>query len=311
MCIRDRPNSGLILGTSPVTGINSPITQYSHGLGFSNPNATYNVGADITLTPKIVATTRFGYFFNNYHDSGWPTTGVDLSWQTTGQANQGAFQNCMPVGNPPSCTPSVALPAALQLPVNTSTDPFDQQFTEVNASKHYQFNQDVAFFKSGWFGTHNIKGGYQFNKLSNVINQHGNVPLVDLYLGAGNDHSNQNTLNGVNNCGTLSSEWGGCAGEYGYVIINDFATVLKNSSGALVPATDQNHALDVYKRQADCRAQSKIPAALWSPKHRWYSPAPHSEARKASTPTAAATTASPTCHRARTPSWSRPRGSPN
>jgi len=237
------PNSGLILGTSPVTGINSPITQYSHGLGFSNPNATYNVGADITLTPKIVATTRFGYFFNNYHDSGWPTTGVDLSWQTTGQANQGAFQNCMPVGNPPSCTPSVALPAALQLPVNTSTDPFDQQFTEVNASKHYQFNQDVAFFKSGWFGTHNIKGGYQFNKLSNVINQHGNVPLVDLYLGAGNDHSNQNTLNGVNNCGTLSSEWGGCAGEYGYVIINDFATVLKNSSGALVPATDQNHAL--------------------------------------------------------------------
>ena len=85
------PNSGLILGTTNLTGINSPITQYSHGLGFSNPNATYNVGADITLTPKIVSTTRFGYFFNNYHDAGWPTTGVDLSWQTNGV---GALANC-------------------------------------------------------------------------------------------------------------------------------------------------------------------------------------------------------------------------
>ena len=47
------PNPGYLNGF-----INSPITQYSHGLGFSNPNATYNVGADITLTPKIVATTR-------------------------------------------------------------------------------------------------------------------------------------------------------------------------------------------------------------------------------------------------------------
>ena len=30
----------------------------------SSPNSTYNIGADITLTPKIVSTTRFGYFFN-------------------------------------------------------------------------------------------------------------------------------------------------------------------------------------------------------------------------------------------------------
>ena len=231
-------NTGLILGTTTLTGINSPITQYSHGLGFSNPNATYNVGADITLTPKIVSTTRFGYFFNNYHDSGWPTTGVDLSWQTNGV---GALANC----TPQPCTPSVHLPANLALLSGSTTAPFDQSYTQVNASKHYQFNQDVAFFKSGWWGTHNIKAGYQFNKLSNVIDQHGNVPLVDLYPGAGNFHSNQNTLNGVGNCLTLAPEWGGCAGQYGYVIINDFATVLENSAGAPVPATDQNHALFV------------------------------------------------------------------
>jgi hypothetical protein len=232
------PNTGVILGTTTQTGINSPITQYAHGLGFSNPNATYNVGADITLTPRIVSTTRYGYFFNNYHDSGWPTSGVDLSWSTNGQGNcKGTNVACDNTGNP--------LPATLGLLPNTTTDPFDQNYTEVNASKHYQFNQDVAFFKGGWWGTHNIKAGYQFNRLSNVINQHGNVPLVNMYVGAGNDHSNPNTQNGDNNCGTLIPEWGGCAGQYGYVIINDFATVLKNSAGVPVAATDQNHALFV------------------------------------------------------------------
>jgi hypothetical protein len=210
--------------------INSPITQYSHGLGFSNPNATYNVGADISLTPKIVATTRFGYFFNNYHDFGWPTTGVDLNWQTNGV---GVNDNA---GNP--------LPATLALPSGTSTAPFDQAYTEVNASKHYQFNQDVAFFKGGWWGTHNIKAGYQFNKLSNVINQHGNVPFVFMSAGGGNSFR-PGTANGGANCVTLEAEWGACAGQYGYVNVSDFATVLKNADGVPVPATDHNHALFV------------------------------------------------------------------
>src|SRR5208337_4366546 len=128
-------------------------------------------GADITLTPKIVSTTRFGYFFNNYHDWGWPTAGVDLAWQTSGS---GKTDN---TGNP--------LPAALQQPSGTATTPHLQAYTAVNANKHWQFNEDVAFFKGGWWGTHNIKGGYQFNKLSNVINQHPNVPIADMYVGQG------------------------------------------------------------------------------------------------------------------------------
>jgi len=45
------PNTGgQVIGQGPVTGIDAPITQYARGLGFSNPNATFNVGADITLT---------------------------------------------------------------------------------------------------------------------------------------------------------------------------------------------------------------------------------------------------------------------
>ena len=217
--------------------INNPITQYSHGLGFSNPNATYNVGADITLTPKIVATTRYGYFFNNYHDFGWPTAGVDLTWQTSGK---GALDNN---GNP--------LPANLALPAGTTTAPFDSTYTQLNASKHYQFNQDVAFFKSGWWGTHNFKAGYQFNKLSNVINQHGNIPSPFVRPGAGLSYT-PSTANGVANCALLAAEWvnpatgqGICAGQYGYGVEADASTVLKNAAGNLVPAIDNNHALFV------------------------------------------------------------------
>lgn len=213
--------------------INSPLTQYSHGLGYSNPNATYNFGADITLTPEIVSTTRFGYFFNNYHDIGWPTSGVDLQFQSSGVDSSGAT---LPDnnGNP--------LPTPLALPAGATTAPYDSSFTEVNASKHYQFNEDVQFFKSGWWGTHSIKVGYEFNRLENVIDQHGNLPLVLTYVGQGQSYGASTSLGG-DNCEALAEEWGGCTGQYGYVTVQDFATILKNSSGQLVPAVDNNHAL--------------------------------------------------------------------
>ncbi len=210
------------------TSIFTPLTQFSHGLGFSAPTSTYNIGADISLSSKVVSTTRYGYFFTNYHDFGWPTTGVDLSYAVSGI---GASDN----GGTP-------LPTTLTLPQGATTAPFDQSFTEVNASKHYQFDQDVAFFKSGWGGTHNIKVGYQFNRLTNVINQHGNLPVVDVYPGAGNYYTSSTAFGGTN-CGLLTQEWKGCAGQYGYVTITDFATVLKTSSGKVAPATDNNHAL--------------------------------------------------------------------
>ena len=232
------PNTGgEVIGQGVVTGIDAPITQYGRGLGFSNPNATFNVGADITLSPKIVATTRYGYFFTNYHDFGWPTQGVDLAVNAvTSQVNSNN-QLLDNTGQP--------LPAALQSPLGATTAPFDASFTEVNASKHYQFDEDVAFFKSGRAGTHNIKAGYQLNHLSNVINQHGNLPFALEYVGAGESETGSTTF-GSSNCALLKAEWGGnCAGQYGYLQVEDFATVLKNSAGATVPATDWNHALFV------------------------------------------------------------------
>jgi hypothetical protein len=227
---------------------NSPLTNFSHGLGWAAPNSTYNVGADISLTPKIVATTRFGYFFENYHDFGWPTTAPNVVWNTSGTA---AFDNS---ATPAGCTPTPAkppipatactgnpLPAALAQAAGTSTTPYLGSFTLFNANKHYQFDQDVAFFKGGWWGTHNLKIGYQLNHLTNVIDQNGNVPQVFLNLGRGSSHGSF-TSTGSGNCGTLSADWATsqasapCAGLYGLAVVQDFSTILTK------PASDYNHA---------------------------------------------------------------------
>jgi hypothetical protein len=213
------------------TSILSPISLYSHGLGWSAPNATYNVGADISLSSKIVSTTRFGYFFENYHDFGWQTSTPNIVWNTNGI---GAVDN---TGAP--------LPAALQQANGTTTAPYTGNFTLYNANKHFQFNQDFAFFKSGWLGTHNIKAGYQYNRMTNLISQNGNVPEVFLYPGAGQSHGSGSTSFGSSNCGTLGSVWKDskgnaiCAGQYGYAVVQDFATVLPKI------AEDHNHALFV------------------------------------------------------------------
>ena len=203
----------------------TPLSQFSHRYGWSQPNATYNVGADLTLTPKVVATTRFGYFFTNYHDFGWPTTGADLSWSVGGI---GANDNN---GSP--------LPAALQQPGGATTTAYDQSYTLFNASKHYQFNQDVAFFKSGWGGTHNFKFGYQLNRLSNVINQNGNVPFISLNVGQNQSYTAATAPGGTQCLALQSNPWGTCAGQYGYATVTDFATILPKQ------AVDWNHALFV------------------------------------------------------------------
>ena len=230
--------------------INTPLAQFNHGLGWSAPNSTYNVGADITLTQRIVATTRFGYFFENYHDFGWPTTQPNLVWNTNGV---GAFDNaaspagCNPSGatppNPNPCTGN-PLPDNLQKVAGTTTTPYDSTYTLFNADKHYQFNQDLAFFKGGWAGTHNFKFGYQLNHLVNVIDQNGNVPQAFLNVGRGQSHSALTSTAG-GNCGSLRSNWTGsltkrpCAGLYGYATVQDFSTILTT------PASDWNHALYV------------------------------------------------------------------
>jgi len=59
-------------------------SNYSHNIGYTAPNSTTNVGVDYSVTPRLIVTGRFGYYFENYHDFGFPTTGALTIWQTPG-----------------------------------------------------------------------------------------------------------------------------------------------------------------------------------------------------------------------------------
>ena len=216
-------NSGLFNVSSSVDP-----SAYSHDVGYSAPNITTNFGADYSITPRLILTGRFGYYFENYHDFGLPTEGTLTSWQTNGE---GAFENCVA-----PCTPSVVLPASLQKPTGYFNVANSQNFTTRNANKATQVDVNLAWFKSGWMGTHNFKFGYQLNRLNNSINQHYNVPLVQYFVGSAAAYSPQGQV-GIDNCAAYIALYGQCAGQYGYVNVVDYG-----SGGT---ATSYNHSLFV------------------------------------------------------------------
>jgi hypothetical protein len=199
------------------------LSLYQHGYGYVAPNQTLNLGADLALTPKLVLTTRFGYFFENYHDFGYPTAGSLFSWLTPGIQ---IFHDQPPVvvldnNNQP-------LPQSLQQISGYFSTGNDQTFTLRNANKHHQFDQDVAWFKGGLLGTHNFKFGYQLNHVSNDIFQHWNAPNVQLYVGQ--QFFSPGGTTGQDNCAALANGYPGCTGRYGFINVQDLGSLGKASS---------------------------------------------------------------------------------
>jgi Carboxypeptidase regulatory-like domain/TonB dependent receptor len=206
--------------SNPCQSTGVPAFAYSHALGYSAPNLTVNVGGDIVINPSIVSTTRFGYYFENYHDFGFPTSGVIYDWQTNGI---GATDSD---GNP--------LPASLQQSNGYFNAAQNQNFTGYNANKAIQLDENVAWFKSTKFGVHNFKFGYQLNRLSNILDQHWNEPYVQMFVGYNPGSTNYNPSSdvGAANCAAVEATDGVvdgkgnpiCPGKFGYVTIQDFGS---------------------------------------------------------------------------------------
>ena len=209
-----------------------PVFAFSHDLGYSAPNSTTNFGADFTLNQRMIATTRFGYYFENYHDFGYPTDGNLYFFEANGVG--GSDIN----GNP--------LPANLQQPSGYFNAAQNQNYTVRNANKHIQFDQDFAWFKSGWGGTHNFKFGYQLNRASNDIFQRYNEPATQIFPGNQQFYFTAGST-GVGNCEALVAANGpaygdgvqgsNCTGTYGYAVVQDY--------GSFGKATSYNHAFFV------------------------------------------------------------------
>jgi hypothetical protein len=188
-------------------------SSYAHTLGYAAPNTVWNTGADITITPSLVSTTRFGYFFQNYHDFGYPTNGVVYQFQTNSVGATDA------TGAP--------LPADYQQALGYQNGPLNQ-ITAFNSSKGMQVDETFAYYKSGWAGTHNFKFGYQLNRNSNYINQSDNEPYVQIFAGDNvNTAYSPGSTYGQGTCAPFVTAYGQCQGLYGYALLYDIGTLGK------------------------------------------------------------------------------------
>ena len=171
---------------------------FNGGIGNVYPQVIYNVGADVTLTPSLIATTRFGYFYYDTQSRGVPT-GIRYIYRNTNYSYS--------TGNAPALAGTQALNGSVlptqfvnatgysNIGANASTA-FDQW-------KKYSFSQDLAYFKN-FLGTHNLKFGYGFNhgmanELSGVFN------TADVYVGY-NIKYVPNTSNGKARCASIVAQ---------------------------------------------------------------------------------------------------------
>ena len=190
-------------------------TNYAHTLGFAAPNTTWNTGADITITPSLVSTTRFGYYFENYHDFGYPTNGTVYVFETNGLKSD---------GTPALDATGAPLPTQYAQAQYTENTPVNN-ITAYNANKATQVDQTFAYYKSGWWGTHNFRFGYQLNRDSNIISQSFNEPEVRIYAGSGKQAAyNPGSSVGIANCAPFVAQYGQCQGQYGYALLYDYGT---------------------------------------------------------------------------------------
>lgn len=223
------PYADSSVGLFNLSSANAP-SNYAHDLGYAAPNITTNFGGDYTVTHSLVSTTRFGYFFENYHDFGYPTSGNTYLFEASGVG--GTDVN----GNP--------LPSGLQQGNGFQTQAITGNFTRKNAEKHTQFDQAFSWFKGGWAGSHSFKFGYQLNRQSDDILQGLNAPEIQVWPGQqyafGGSQGEAACAAYVAANGPQYGEYSktgeltGCSGQYGYETVYDAGT-----GGS---ATSTNHA---------------------------------------------------------------------
>lgn len=215
------PNPDSKLGQTNTSASTNPASFRSDG-GFVNPISVYSFGADYTLGSNTLISARYGYMFNNTHTLG-TASGLRYVYQSSATGTTSTLSGG-------------AIPTAYQ---NTSgfANISANQPTFYNAYTRKGLNIDISHLKTGWAGTHNFKGGYQFVRTGNNVKQLFDYAQVLLFYGSGQTYSpgtsptacdaiiqaNQATW-GVNNATK------NCTGNYGYFIVRDGTDVLGSMS---------------------------------------------------------------------------------
>lgn len=208
------------------SSVSSGTSAFPSGIGTVQPNQSFNVGADVTLSKSIIATTRFGHFFDNYADRGW-SSGDVYYWGVTNTTKTPVFS-----------LDGVNLSTTSLAGASGYSTASLQSIYAKDADKHDQFTQDFEFIKSGWLGSHDFKVGYSLNHLFNTVSEGYNGPYVRLYPGATRAVAGSQ---GQTNCAAIEAynlanygKAGGtatkCTGNDGYIRIRDYGSAGKAES---------------------------------------------------------------------------------
>jgi hypothetical protein len=204
---------------------------YNAGIGTISPNVMYNVGADVTVSPTVVATTRFGYWaYNGTPETRGLPTGIRYIYRDTNYSY--STTNVPALASTPSLS-GQTLGAVAPSAVNATgwSNIGANTATVYDWWRRWNFNQDLAFFKN-WHGTHNLKVGYGFMHGIADENQ-GTFDTADVYV-AFNMQYVPNSQIGFANCAKIvaqnksqysnaggNADGSACQGLWGTVNVRD------------------------------------------------------------------------------------------
>ncbi|MBZ5648387.1 MAG: TonB-dependent receptor [Acidobacteriia bacterium] len=177
----------MVQATDPVTGALLPCVNtlgnqcnlggasgnpdnFNAGIGYRAPNQLLGVGGDVTITPNLIFSSRFGRGYNAYKTLGTPVGIRYIIRNTTYSYSTslgGATANTTGLDG---TTLAAACPACVTA-ANFGTGYFnigDNTGTAFDSYWRTSWSNDLSYFVKGW-GTHNFKFGYLYNKLSNDV----------------------------------------------------------------------------------------------------------------------------------------------
>jgi hypothetical protein len=202
------PNADDIHGVFNSTATQNP-DNFNGGIGTVAPSVIYSLGADVTLTPTIVATTRFGYWaYDATPETRGLPSGIRYTYRDT---------------NYPYNTAGAPAPAGLQA-LNGAALPSQfvnlSNYSNIGANsatifdwwRRWNFNQDLAFFKN-WHGTHNLKVGYGFMH-GTADELTGAYDTADVYVAYNVPYGPQSQT-GIANCQKIVQQNQGLYGKAG------------------------------------------------------------------------------------------------
>lgn len=200
-------NGGLPGADSVFNQINSYDTQntdsYNAAMGYVYPQRVYNFGADFTITPSLVATTRYGSFYNDTQSRGLPV-GTRYTYTDSNYVQGYQYQGLTAMGVVSPLT-NAPLAAQWQHPASWANISPNRQ-TVYDRTDRNTLSQDLAFYKKGW-GVHNFKFGYNWSHMQNDVVTGAKTTLAYVAFGMPYQAMLSDTVNGVavnKNCQAIS-----------------------------------------------------------------------------------------------------------